>query len=154
VDDLKRTLTGYPNLCETRFSEPRLNISVVFTSTESTLAALKKADALASSLGACITLVVAQKVPFPLPLDEPPVSGRWNEDRLGRLAGDCPLNTTVNIFLCRDRLETLRSVLPSGSIVVVGCRNQRWFSMEARLARALRRIGHEVILTPVERKNA
>ena len=52
-----------------------LNIAVIFTSVESTLAALKEAGNLANHLGARIMLVVPQVVPYPLPLDGPPVAG-------------------------------------------------------------------------------
>ncbi len=49
----------------------KLNISVVFTSVKATLAALKEAGDLASSLGGRITLIVPQIVPYPLPLESP-----------------------------------------------------------------------------------
>ena len=44
-----------------------LNIDVIFTSIETTLAALRQAGTLAHKLGARITLVVPQVVPYPLP---------------------------------------------------------------------------------------
>ena len=131
-------------------SEPRLNISVVFTSAESTVAALKKAGSLADSLGARITLVVPQLVPYPRPLDEPPVHTEWNESRFEEIASQSSVETTVTIYLCRDRFRTLNAVLRTGSIVVVGCRNSRWPTSEVRLARKLRELGHEVILTEAE----
>ncbi len=135
---------------ENRGREPQLNISVIFTSVELTMEALKKAGALASSLGARITVLVPQIVPFPLPLESPPVLLDWNERRFQLIAGRSPVETTVRIYLCRDRLETLTSILNSGSVVVLGGR-KRWFpTPEARLARKLRKAGHEVILAEVE----
>jgi len=90
-----RPAAGYPIRPEPEASEPRLNISVVFTSVESTLAAMKKAGALASSLGARIALLVPQVVPYPLPLDNPPIAREWNENRFEELAIESPVETTV-----------------------------------------------------------
>ena len=140
----------YPVQHRTELSEPRLNISVVFTSAESTVVALKRAGTLADSLGARITLVVPQLVPYPRTLDNPPVQKEWNEDRFEEIARQSPVETTVTIYLCRDRLQMLKSVLRSASIVVVGCRKSRWRTSEVRLASKLRNLGHEVILTEME----
>ena len=63
-----------------------LNLDVVFTSLEPTLAALKKAADLASRLNARITLVVPQVVPYPLPLKTPPVLIDFNERRFRVIA--------------------------------------------------------------------
>ena len=52
-------------------AESSLNISVIFTAVEATLAALKQAGILASNLGGRISLVVAQVIPYPLPLNKP-----------------------------------------------------------------------------------
>jgi hypothetical protein len=130
--------------------EHRLNVAVVFTSTSATLAALKEAGALADSLSARITLVVPQVVPFPLPLESPPVLLDFSEQRFQQIAADSPVETTVQIYLCRDRMETLRSVLPRRSVVVIGGRRRWWPSREQRLARQLQRAGHEVIFTETE----
>src|SRR5215470_13453064 len=82
----------------------RLNIDVVFTSVEATLAALKEAGALAGSLGARITLVVPEVVPYPLPLESPPVLLAFNERRFREIAAQSPVETSVQIYLCRDGL--------------------------------------------------
>jgi hypothetical protein len=47
--------------------------------------------------------------------------------------------------LCRDRVETLRKVLKPHSLVVIGGRRSWWPTPENRLARQLRRSGHEVV---------
>ena len=131
-------------------TESRLNVAVIFTSVQSTLAALKKAGALANRLSGRITLVVPQVVPYPLPLTSPPVLLDWNEKRFRVIAGESPVETTVQIYLCRDRLETLTAVLSPRSLVVVGGPKRWWPTAEKRLARTLRRAGHEVILTETE----
>jgi hypothetical protein len=130
--------------------ESGLDISVVFTSVDATLAALKQAGSLANRLGAHITLVVAQIVPTHLPLDSPPVLIDWNEKRFRTIASDSPVQTAVQIYLCRDRWETLSSVLKPHSLVVVGGKKRWWPTAESRLAKKLRKAGHEVIFTETE----
>jgi hypothetical protein len=129
----------------------KLNVSVIFTSVHATLAALKKARSLlgtqAVSLGGHITLIVPQIVPYPLALASPPVSVLSNERRLRVIAGDCRIDTSVCVYLCRDSLETLKSVLKPHSLVIVGSRKRWWPTAEKRLAAKLRSAGHEVIVT-------
>ena len=132
-------------------SGPRLNIAVIFTSVGATLAALKQAAAMANRLSARITLLVPQIVPYPLPLTTPPVLVDWNERRFHVIADESPVETTVLLYLCRDRLETLSAVLTPRSLVIVGGRKRRWWpTPERRLTQQLRRAGHEVILTQTE----
>jgi hypothetical protein len=142
--------TGCPARTEAEEKNPRLNISVIFTSVEATLKALSRAGALATSLGARITLLVPQTVPYPLPLESPPILLDWNEKRFRVIASESPVETTVRIYLCRDRLKTLASVLQSGSIVVIGSPKRWWPTAETRLARALGKAGHEVIIAEME----
>src|SRR3984957_6162689 len=125
----------------------RLDISVVFTSVNATLGALKEAGNLAKSLGARITLIVPQIVPYPLPLASPPVPVDFSERRLWVIANNCRVETRVSIYLCRDALETLQSVLQPHSLVVLGSRKRWWPTAEKRLAAKLRRAGHEVVVT-------
>ncbi len=141
--------TGHPEP-KTGQTESRLNIAVVFTSVDSTLAALKEAGALASSLGAQITLLVPQVVPYPLPLESPPVLVEFNERRFRVIASQSPVETSVRIYLCRDPLETLTRALSTGSIVVLGERKRWWPTREKKLARQLRRAGHEVVFKETE----
>jgi hypothetical protein len=129
----------------------RLNINVVFTSVDATLAALKAAGTLASHLAAHITLVVLQIVPYPLPLTSPPVPADWNERRFRVIADESSVETLIHMYLCRDRLETLMSVLNPRSLVVIGGRRRWWWpTPEKAIARTLRRAGHEVIFTETE----
>jgi len=73
IEKILKPAPGHPTQPTGVEADQQLNIAVVFTSVESTLAALKEAGNLANSLGARITLVVPQVVPFPLPLETPPV---------------------------------------------------------------------------------
>jgi hypothetical protein len=139
-------VTGVPAPRFTEETDSKLDISVVFTSVDATLTALKEAASLANSLGGRITLIVPQIVPYPLPLTSPPVLVDFNERRLRVIANNCRVETRVSIYLCRDSLETLNSVLKPHSLVVVGSR-RRWWTAEKRLAAKLRRAGHEVVIT-------
>jgi hypothetical protein len=128
----------------------RLNIAVVFTSVSSTLAALKEAGNLANSLGSRITLVVPQVVPYTLPLESPLVPLEFNENRFRVMASKSPVETSVRIYLCRDRFQTLTSVLNPGSILVLGGRKRWWPTKDEALARQLRRAGYEVLFKETE----
>jgi hypothetical protein len=131
-------------------AEDRLNVAVVFTSGPATLAALQRAGSLADRLGARITLIVPQIVPYPLPLETPPVLIDFSEQRLQQIVADSPVEMAVQIHLCRDRAETLKVVLGRRSLVVIGGRRRWWRTGEQRLAQQLRRAGHEVIFTEME----
>ena len=131
-----------------------LHISVIATSLEATAAALKKASDLASRLGANIALIVPQVVPFPLPLASPPVLVGFNENRYRAIVQENSVQTSVRIYLCRDRLETVRSALKPRSLVVLGGRKRWWPTAEKRLASKLRKDGHEVIVIDMEYANA
>ena len=95
-------VTGVPARPFAEETDSKLNISVVFTSVNATLAALREAGNLASNLGGRITLIVPQIVPYPLPLTSPPVSVDFNERRLRVIASNCRVETRVSIYLCRD----------------------------------------------------
>jgi hypothetical protein len=130
--------------------DSKLNVSVVFTSVEGTMAALRTAGALANKLGGHITLLVPEVVPYHLPLNKPAVLQDWNERRFRVLAAESPVQTAVRFYLCRDRDETLASVLKPHSVVVLGGKKHWWPTSESRLAKRLRSLGHEVILTETE----
>ena len=127
--------------------ESRLNITVVFTSIAATVQALDKAGSLAETLGARITLVVPQIVPYPLPLTSPPVLLEFQEKRFEAIASASRVEIKVEIYLCRDHVETLKRTLKPHSLVVVGGPKRFWPTREKSLVRKLQRAGHEVIFT-------
>lgn len=145
IEKILRLATGHPAQPTGMEAGQQLNIAVVFTSVESTLAALKEAGQLANSLGARIKLVVPQAVPHALPLETPPVLVEFNENRFRVMASESPVETSVQIYLCRDRFETLTGALKPGSIVVLGGKKRWWPTKDETLARQLRRAGYEVL---------
>ncbi len=130
--------------------ESNLEVAVVFTSVSATLAALNRAAVLAQSLSARIALLVPQVVPYPLPLESPPVLLDFSQRRFQVIAAEVPVQTGVRIYLCRDRLEALKTALAPRSLVVLGGSRRWWLGAEQRLARQLRRAGHEVVFTETE----
>jgi hypothetical protein len=118
---------------------------VLFTDLAGTRASLAAATQYARGLDAQITILNAQVVPYPLPLDCPPVPVEFTERTLCSLASEQTVATAVEIYLCRDKNETIRMVLPPESLVVMGGRERWWRNAENRLAGILRRDGHCVV---------
>ncbi len=134
-----------------RESDRRLDLKVIFTDLPKTAAALAAARSMAQGLGAHITLMAAQVVPYPLPLAAPDVPVEFTERLLESLAAE---DTTIEIYLCRDRDETLRRAVPPDSLVIVGARKSRWWtswlpSRERSLAKLLRQDGRRVLVVTV-----
>jgi hypothetical protein len=137
---------GLPAFPKSDETNRRLEILVVHTSIQATLTALTRAATLATGLNARLRLVMMNVIPYPLPLDSPPVRRDFSERRLVEIASASPVETTVHLCMCRQRLETLIAFLGPRSLVVIGCRKTWWPTKEEKLARELRRAGHEVIL--------
>jgi acetyl esterase/lipase len=74
----------------------------------------------------------------------------FSERRFRVIAATTPVETTVRLYLCRDQMETLAAVLEPHSLIVLGGRRRWWPTQEERLARKLRRAGHEVVFTEME----
>ena len=145
LENVLSPATRLPDDPEAGERDSRLNIAVIFTSIEPTLLALRTAGALANRLHAHLTLMVPQVVPCPGPLNSPPVPPDFGARRF-RVMGDAsPVATTVRIYPCRDRVETLKAVLKPHSLLVIGGRRTWWPTWEKRLARQLCRSGHEVV---------
>jgi hypothetical protein len=134
---------------ETCLQPGRLRIHVLFTNPGDTRAALNIAVEMASQLEFEIALIVTQIVPFPLSLDDPPVPLDFASEQIRRLAESVstgPTQLQGYIFFCRNRMEALLRELPARSLIVIGIRSRWRFGKSKRLAKALRRSGHEVIL--------
>jgi len=126
----------------------RLEVNVIFTDPQATVAALKTAGSLARDLGASIRVRAAITVPYALPLDKPPVSASFIEEFVSDLVCRLDLDVfepSVCLYLCRDQIETLSQVLSPNSLVVIGGREHWWPTAERRVAKALRSKGHRVV---------
>lgn len=126
----------------------RLEVNVIFTDPQATVAALKTARTLARDLGACIRVRAVIVVPYALPVDQPPVSAGFVEELLSDLVSRMDLDDfepSVHLYLCRNQIESLMHVLSPNSLVVIGGRKHWWPTAERRVAKALRSKGHRVV---------
>jgi len=133
------------------FAAGPLEMNVIFTEPAATACALTFALSLVAELGARIRLHAAIPVPVALPLDQPPVSVAFMQEKLSALAAQIECDgfaPAVHLYVCRDRVPALLQVLKPNSLVLLGGRKRWcWWPTDAsRLARALRAAGHRVIL--------
>ena len=146
VEKLPIPAIGPPALRKSDETNRRLEIVVLYTSVQATVIALTRAAALAKGLNARLRLLMLNVIPYPLPLESPPVRCDFSERRLLEIAGSSHVETRVDLCMCRQRFETLVALLPPRSLVVIGGHKTWWPTNEEKLARELRRAGHEVIL--------
>jgi hypothetical protein len=144
---LARLLPGSPGADQ---DEGKLEIGVLFTSPKATLAAIEAAVAFMKGLDGRLSLVAAQTVPYPLPLDQPPVSLEFDKQRLLEVAAHSPVEISVQICVCRSRPATLLSFLRHGSMLLIGSRKTWWPTWERKLAKELCRGGLDVVLLEVD----
>jgi hypothetical protein len=131
---------------------PGLDIVVPFTTRPLTRAALTAAGRLSVGLLPLIRIVRTQIVPFPLPLEDAPVSTEVLRRQLVPLAEE--FGAHPQICFTRDNREGLLHTLAKDSVVVIAARRRWWKSREERLAIWLRRRGWTVVLEFVEKNNA
>ena len=122
-----------------------LEIVVIFTELKPTLDAIRTAASLAHGLDAGIHVVVPQIVPYPLPLEQPPVSREFTECKLGALLPCGSIPTWVDVRLCRDE-DAIPGVLAPKSLIVMGVRAGWWPRRDRHLAKLLMKDGHRVVL--------
>jgi hypothetical protein len=136
------------DLLRTPENPHELRVQVLFTTLEETKAALRRAERLSAGLDAEIALILTPIVPFPLPLEQPPASLDFARDQIRVLADSVDREVVGYVYLCRDRMQMLESILRPCSLLVVGVSQQRLFGKTKRLVRALRRRGHDIITAP------
>ncbi len=130
-----------------------LQLNVIFTGQSATRAALRKAAELAGGLDALVRVIVLKAVPFPLPLDTPPVAIEFDGERMQDFVSENCDDASVLMCYCRDEadgilqlLETDLDSLRSRSIVVIAGRKRHWFPTKAQqIARKLEEAGHRVV---------
>src|SRR5271167_1160162 len=145
---------GASNTPEITHPGHAFEVVVMFTDVPGTLKALKTAAELAHNLSGRIRLLAPQVVPYSLPLDSPPVSRKFNERRFQTLvshgSAPVPIDTRVEICLCRDRATAICQALQPEALVVMGVHRSWWPTSEKALAGKLRRKGHHVIVVDSE----
>ena len=127
-------------------SQGKLEVVVLFTCPKSTLAALRRAATLLNGLEARVSLIEVQAIPYPLPLNMPPVALDFTKRRLLGIASESQLEIAAYVYLTRFRWETLAQVLKPGSVVFIGCQKTWWPSGEKKLARRLQRSGYSTVV--------
>jgi hypothetical protein len=121
-----------------------LEVNVLFTSTRATMAATKVAGTLSDNLGARIRIIVPLVVPYPLPLSEPQIKPEFTANRIRAMLSQYP-DVDVEVCLCREKVTAPISILEPHSLILIGGRTRFWPTEEYRIARGLRRRGHEVV---------
>ena len=122
-----------------------LGVVIPYTTLELTKAALRHTG-VCTDLNLRVSLVDVQIVPFPCPLDQPPVNREFSEQRLRDLLTDSQLQGSAEVLYARDWLDGFRRVVEPGSLVILGTKKRWWRTREEKLARVLMKAGHQVML--------
>ena len=126
-------------------SSSGLFLTVLFTTVPETLAALRRAAVLASELAARIRIFVPYVVPHPLPLECPQADPNFRVRQFRTLCEQEPIETRIDIKLCRDVRECLLQELAPRSLVIIGVKRRWPFRGPVRLAKSLQDGGHHVL---------
>jgi hypothetical protein len=127
---------------------PQLRVNVIATTEIGTIAALRTAASFAANLGAQITLIATEVVPWQLPLQKPSVPVALLERMLYGLVCKARIveeEIRIQLCLCRDQRDTLRTILRPHSLVVIGEKSRWWLGREQNLKKFLTKLGHQVI---------
>ncbi len=125
---------------------PNARVYVIYTDVGGTRTALDAAARLARGLNLALLLLAARRVPFPLPLDDPPVSVEFAEQAMYSLVGGLDVELAVKILLCREPEDALREAIAPEALVVIGTGKQWWRRQYRNLARKLKAEGRQLIL--------
>jgi len=130
-------------------SEPTpFRVTVVHTSTEGTITALRTAAELATGLGAELALLWAEEIPYQYRLHDLPVPIEILERQLERvvyLSGIRESQILTQLLLCRDKYTAIPHSLSSHSLVVIGKSAAWWWRPGKKLEKILREAGHQVV---------
>ncbi len=136
--------------------DARPQITVISTTTEGTLAALKTAARVATNLDAPITLTIIKEVRRHLSLEVPPLLIEFIEERAYALVADAGIrdkSVSIHIWFCHDRKKCLRQSLGPQTIAVVGGTKHWWQREERKLEEWLCREGYPTIFADADAKN-
>lgn len=136
-------------------SDSHLRATVLFTTKEGTLAALKAAQDLSRNLRLKVALVAIEPVSIHFPLDRPHIPVDFLEQRslaLLRESGMDAEEISIKLYLCRDRRQCLQRVLSPRSLIIMGGKKSWFAKREKRIEQWLQEMGHPVIFIDVKRK--
>ena len=130
-----------------RPSDVTVNLQVVipYTTPELTKAALRHAG-VCTDLNVHVSLVDIQIVPFPCPLDQPPINKQFSAQRLRDLLRESGVPGSAEVLYARDWLDGFCHILEPRSLVILGTKKRWWRTREEKHARALVKAGHQVML--------
>jgi hypothetical protein len=123
-------------------------VTVVHTSTEGTIAALRTAAELATGLGAELALLWAEEIPCQYRLHDLPVPIEVLErqpQKIVYLSGIRESQVLTQLLLCRDKYTAIPHSLSSHSLVVIGKSAAWWSRPGKKLEMILREAGHQVV---------
>jgi hypothetical protein len=127
-----------------------IELAIPYTDQSIAGAVLERALALSAGLNARVSLVAVHAVPYPMDFECPASTHAFLVERLAELASRCALPVSAEVVLARSREEGFRHALKPSATVLVGARKRPWRTAEEKLARALVRDGHQVVLMHVE----
>jgi hypothetical protein len=133
-----------------------LDLVVPFTTPELTRVALDAASRMGAGLNATVRLIRVQVVPYPLPPEQSPVYIEFLKEQMAELRSDLPVAREIR--LARSVADGLLGTLGRESVVILAAPKRPWTTRYERLAAALRRAGHMVVLvnpgTPAAKQEA
>ncbi len=122
------------------------DISVIYTTADETLAALRAAEELARPLKRLVRLIDFRVVQVGAPVEAPtgrsPIATNGLLDRL-QAEG---IDVQAEVYVCRDVRCAIPRVFTTHSLVVLGGRHRWWPTRTERLRQILERRGHFVLL--------
>jgi hypothetical protein len=128
-----------------------MEIVVPYTEWSLTSAALQRAVMLSAGLNVRIHLVAVHTTPYAAGVGCPALVHAHLVDQLIDLAGSCPIPVNPQVVLARDWDDGFRYVMKPESTVLIGTRRHLWRTQEEKLAQALAREGHQVILLHIDK---
>ena len=122
-----------------------LSVVIPYTNPDLTQAALRHAG-VCTDLNVHVSLVDVQVVPFPSPVNQPPIDREFSRQRLAALLTATSMQGRGEVMYVRDWLEGFRSVLKPQSLVILAAKKRLWRTREEKLADWLQKAGHQVML--------
>jgi hypothetical protein len=90
-----------------REKNPELRLYVVYTDLEATKSAFGTATFLARDLNARLVLLIPKVVPYPLPLEAPPVHGEFTDRLLSQPVAPRTDGIAVRVYLWRETCRVI-----------------------------------------------